>query len=129
MKLTHIFWSLLILVCLIFIPGILYRNDSKLGGWAELFGLYLLLWLITTIASPVLLILLTTKVIRKQLSFPLTFLATFNLYFGVYGAYTILSGQVYRPGPYAMKISLLNILWAILIISYMARDAIRSPNK
>jgi hypothetical protein len=111
---------------MIFIPGLLYRNNSKLGGWAELLGLYLLIWLTTSITSPVLLILLITKTIRKSFNFTLTLLASFNLYFGLYGAYMILSGQVYRPGPYALEISLLNLLWTTLIVLYIIRRSVES---
>ena len=118
MKLTHIFWSLLILVLLLFIPGIFYRNNSKLGGGAELLGLFLLIWLTTTIVSPILLILSWTKVIKNELKFTFTLLAVFNVYFGIYGTYMILSGQVYRPGPFTLKIFIVNLVWAVLFFSH-----------
>ena len=116
MKLTHIFWSLLLLVILIFSPAIFYRNNSKLGGGAEIFGFYLLILITTTILSPIFVILYWVKVIKRNLLFAFTLLAIFNLYFGAYGTYMILTGQVYRAGPYALKIFILNLVWAVLII-------------
>jgi hypothetical protein len=128
MKLTHIFWSLLILVLLIFIPGLFYRNNSKLGGGAELLGYFLLLWLTTTIVSPVLLILCWTKAIRRKIEFAFTFLALSNLYFGAYGIYLVLTDQVYRPGPFALKLFILNLLSALIIILHIVRRTRNSSN-
>ena len=129
MKLTHIFWSLLILVLLLFIPGIFYRNNSKLGGGAELLGFLLLLWLTTTISSPIMLILSRMRMIKNNLKFTFTLLAIFNVYFGIYGIYIILSEQVYRPGPFALEIFILNLVWAVLIFLKIVKGTAKSSKE
>ena len=127
MKLVHIFWSLLILTILIFIPGIFYRTNSKLGGGADLFAFFLLIWTVTSVVSPVILVLRKLKIIKSKILFPLTLLAIFNLYFGSYGIYMILSDQVYRPG-FALKFLGLNLVWAVLLILLASSKASRTPS-
>src|ERR1700744_3209664 len=111
MKLTHIFWALLILVVIIFVPGLFYRTNTKLGGGPDLLAYFLLLWIITSVMSPLILLLKKFRVIRNDMAFLMTLLVIFNLYFGSYGTYMILTGQVQRPGHYTLLFFILNLVW------------------
>jgi hypothetical protein len=129
MKLTHIFWALLILVLLVFIPGLFYRTNTKLGGGPDLLAFFLLLWVITSIISPLILILTKFRIIRSNISFLSTLLAVFNLYFGSYGIYLIMTGQISRPGNYTFLFLILNLVWAVLLILMSAAGVPRNPPK
>jgi hypothetical protein len=129
MKLSYIFWSLLILALLLCVPGVFYRNNSKLGGGAELLALFLLLWLATTVMSPIILFLSWKRIIKNKLEFIFTLLAIFNFCFGIYGIYMILAGQVYRPGPFALEIFILNLVWSALIFLHIVKSISRSINE
>lgn len=119
MKLIHFFWSLLILAFVIFIPGLFYRTNGKLHGGQDLFALYLLLLAITTIVSPAMLLLCKASLIKKDTSFIFTLLLVFNLYFGTYGIYMTLTGEILHSLSLAILLFSLNILWALLIILYV----------
>ncbi len=101
MKLTHIFWSLLILAIIIFIPSLLYRPNTKLGGGPDLVGFYLLIWIMTTVISPVVIILKKLNILKGNRRFLLTLLDILNFYFGCYGIYMILAGQIPEYGPFS----------------------------
>ncbi len=95
MKLTHLFWSLLILAALIFVPGLFYRTSTKGAGGFELFGYYLFIWLTTTTISPILLVLKLLKIIKASPNLLFSILAIFNLYFGAYGLFLINKGLAF----------------------------------
>lgn len=121
MKLTHIFWSLLILAIIVFIPSLLYRPNTKLGGGPELVGFYLLIWIMTTGISPVVIILKKLNVVKGSGRFLLTLLMILNFYFGCYGIYMILAGEITQSSPFFQSFLILNLVWSVLIISIVAK--------
>lgn len=122
MKLTHIFWTLFLLVILIYVPSIFYRTNTKLGGGPDLFAFYVLLWILTSAISPIFLAFWILKAIKKSTSFLMTLLVIFNLYFGSYGIYMILSGQISRPPSYVLALLILNLVWAVTIAAFAIRN-------
>lgn len=121
MKLTHIFWSLLILCIIIFVPSLLYRPNTKLGGGPDLVGFYLLIWIMTTGISPVVIILKKLKILKGNTQFLLTLLGILNFYFGCYGIYMVLAGQITKSGPFFLSLLFLNLVWSVLIISLVLK--------
>jgi hypothetical protein len=122
MKLTHIFWSLLILAIIIFIPSLLYRPNTKLGGGPDLVGFYLLIWIMTTVISPVVIILKKLNILKGNRRFLLTLLDILNFYFGCYGIYMILAGQITEYGPFFLSLLFFNLVSGALITSIIAKS-------
>jgi hypothetical protein len=122
MKLTHIFWSLLILAIIVFIPSLLYRPNTKLGGGPDLVGFYLLLWIMTTGISPVVIILKTFNLVKSNARFLLTLLCILNFYFGCYGIYMIQAGQITQYGSFFLSLLLLNLVCGVLIILLVVKS-------
>jgi cell shape-determining protein MreD len=123
MKLTHIFWSLLTLALIIFIPSLLYRPNSKLGGGPDLLLLFVLIWLITTGVSPIIIILKIARVVKRKIEFLRVLLMIFNFYFGCYGIYMILSGQIMRSGPFYLPLFILNLIWGGVLLIIMSTNS------
>ena len=119
MKLMHIFWSLLILVLLIYFPWIFYRTNGKFHGGAELYALFILVWLIISIVSPITLTICVTRIFMRDIRFWLTLLMVFNLFYGAYVTFLIIYHQILKVFSFALTASLLNILWGILIVIYI----------
>jgi hypothetical protein len=128
MKLVYILWSLVILVIIIFIPGLFYRTNAKLGGGPDLVAYYLLLWIATSVISPLIIVLKKIRVVKRNIEFIQTLLAVFNFYFGAYGIFLLLSGQVLRPGPFLLLFCILNLIWAILLTIAIFRKHRKSPH-
>jgi hypothetical protein len=118
MKLIHFFWSLLILAILIYIPSLFYRTSAKLHGGTDLYAFYLILWTITSILSPILLILNKLRIISRITPFIQSLLIVFNLYFGIHGMYLVLAGEIPTDASLIFLLFCLNIIWAILFILY-----------
>ncbi|HEY4111559.1 hypothetical protein [Puia sp.] len=116
MKLTYILWSLVILAATIFVPGLFYRTNAKLGGGPDLVAFFLLIWIITSIVSPLVILLKKVGATKGDIGFIRTLLTTFNLYFGTYGIYMISVGQITQSGPFLIFFLILNLIWAVLFI-------------
>jgi hypothetical protein len=123
MKLIHFFWSLLILAILIYIPSLFYRTNAKLHGGTDLYAFYFILWTITSILSPILLILSKVRVIREKMPFTQTLLLVFNLYFAIHGMYLVLTGEIAKDRLPIFLLFFLNVLWAVLFILLRASKA------
>jgi hypothetical protein len=115
MKLTHIFWSLLILIMTAIVPNFAYRTNGKVHGGIDLYALFLLLWVIVSFASPIVLILHKTSVINGDIRFLYTLLSVFSVYIGIVGIYKIFTGQIVPVAPLSTPFFTLNILWAALL--------------
>jgi len=122
MKLMNIFWSLLILVIIVFIPSLLYRPSTKLGGGPDLVGFYFLIWIMTTGISPVVIILKRLNIAKGNIRFLLTLLCILNFYFGSYGIYMILTGQITHYGSLFISLLLLNLICGVLIILLVVKS-------
>ena len=116
MKLIHIFWSLLILAAIIFVPVLLYQGNGTLHGGPDLYAFFLLIWTAVSMTTPLLIILHKYKIIRKELYFTFTLLFVLNLYFGILALFKIFVDQTLNSLHLAYVLFPLNLLCGILII-------------
>ena len=116
MKSNHIFWSLMLLVMIVFLPNLFCHNNTKLGSGPDLFALYLLLWIILSITTPFFLLLEGIGAVAGNLQFLSTFLMSLNFYFGLYGLHLFISKEFAKPSPLVICLFLLNLVWAILLL-------------
>jgi hypothetical protein len=104
------------LAATIFIPGLFYRINTKLGSGPDLVAFFLLMWISTSAVSPIVILLKKVGTIKADVGFVQTLLTIFNLYFGTYGIYMISTGQITQTGPLLIVLFILNLVWAILFI-------------
>jgi len=117
MKLTHIFWSLLVLAALLFVPVLLCQAKSNLNGGPDLYAFFLLIWIIVSMSTPILITLRKCKLIHKELDFTFTLLFMLNLYFGVLVLFKLFIDQTLNSLHLAYFIFPLNLLWATIIFN------------
>jgi hypothetical protein len=115
MKLIHVFWSLLILAAIIFIPVLVHPANGNLHGSLDLYAFFLLIWAVVSTTTPVLIILHKYKIIRKDLYFTFTLLFVLNLYFGILALFKIFIDQTLNSLHLAYILFPLNLLWGLLI--------------
>jgi len=115
MRLTHIFFALLILVVLIITPIGLFLNKGKLNGGPGILATFLIFWWLIDAVTPAALIIASVKRQPLRDKFPFTLLAFLNLYFGLMGVFYF----VRQPNMLKHKVSflffLLNLVWAAII--------------
>jgi hypothetical protein len=127
MRLTHIFWSLVVLVTMIVLPTLLFLNHGKLQGGPEIFGAFLIFWWSTDVLTPIMLIAAWVKKDSVREKFPFTLLATLNLYFGLMGIYHMLQGRSVHLYPNSFVLFLFNLVWAgIIAYIQIRRHHVRS---
>jgi hypothetical protein len=127
MKTNHIFWSLMLLAIIAFLPNLLYHPNTKLGAGPDLFALYLLIWIILSIATPFLLMLARFGLVPGNLRFLSTFLTLSSLYFGLYGLHLIISKEFVTNTPLAIGLFSLNLVWGILLFLTLQRKKTGRP--
>ena len=121
MKLTHIFWSLFVVVAMILLPVGLFLNRGKLNGGPEIFGTFLIFWWLITILTPILLIVAYVKKRTIRNNFTFTLLATLNLYFGLMGFYHLPKAGPVREYLIYYAIFFLNLAMAAIISYFQMR--------
>ena|ERR1700722_8202733 len=128
MKTNHIFWSLMLLAIIVFLPNLFYHPNAKLGGGPDIFLMYLLLWIILSVATPFQLLLERIGVLQGNFKFLSTFLMLLNLYFGLYGLHLIISKEFAKPSTLAICLLLLNLVWgALLFIMLRSKKRLDPP--
>ena len=115
MRLTHIFWALLVVVGMILLPVVLFLNKGKLNGGPELFGTFLLFWWLLDLLSPAALAIAWYKKLELRYSFFYTLLAVLNLYFGLMGFYHLPIAGSFREYMFFYLLFFLNLTWAAII--------------
>ena len=121
MRLTHIFWSLLVLAVMILLPRLLFLNHGKLQGGPEIFGSYLVLWWTIDAVSPLALVIAKARRMPLREKFFFTLLATLNLYFGLIGIYYLNAQAVTQIYRVSFVLCLLNLVWTGIIAYYQLR--------
>lgn len=118
MKLTHIFWSLFVIVAMILLPMVLFLNRGKLNGGPEIFGTFLIFWWLVTFLTPILLVAAYAKKRMLKNNFIFTLLAMLNLYFGLMGLYHLPNAGPIREYFIYYAVFILNLAMAAIIIVY-----------
>jgi hypothetical protein len=115
MKTNHIFWSLMLLAIIVFLPNLFYHPHAKLGGGPDIFLMYVLLWIILSVATPFQLLLERIGVVQGKFQFLSTFLMLLNFYFGLYGLHLFISKEFPKPSTLAIFLLILNLVWCVLL--------------
>lgn len=119
MRLSHLFWALLILAILIFTPLlILPTNDETRGGVTTLFS-FIVLWIAVSGVSPIMIALAAFKVTRAHRSFLYALTFILNLYFGTFTLFQMFNGGARGSELTVTIFGLLNLLWAVIVIYLM----------
>jgi hypothetical protein len=121
MRLTHIFWSLVVLAIMIILPTLLFLNHGKLQGGPEIFGAFLIFWWAIDALTPIMLIAAWLRKSSLQKKFFYTFLAVLNLYFGLMGIYHLLQGGSVHLYPISFILFLFNFVCTGIIAYYQVR--------
>ena len=128
MKSIHIFWALLLLAIIVFLPNLACHSNAKLGFGPNLVLIYLLFWIVLSVITPFLLMLKKIGAIPGEHPFIFTLLSLLNFYFGLYGLYLILSKELGKPAPLSICLFTLNLIWGVVIfITLRLKKGNRSP--
>jgi hypothetical protein len=121
MKLMHIFWSLVIVVAMIFLPVGLFLNRGKLNGGPEILGAFLVFWWLTDAATPAILAIALAKKRSLRHRFAFTLLAFLNLYFGLMGVFYFVRQENISELKVSFFFFVLNLAWSLIIAYFQLR--------
>lgn len=121
MKLTHIFWSLFIVVAMILLPVGLFLNRGKLNGGPEILGAFLVFWWLTDAITPIALSIALARKRSLHHQFSFTLLAFLNLYFGLMGVFYFVRQENISENQISFSFFLLNLAWSIIIAYFQLR--------
>jgi|SRR6185312_13338825 len=121
MRLTHIFFALLILAAMIVLPLALFLNKGKLNGGPAILATFLAFWWMIDVLTPSALIIawLKRRSLRHQFAF--TLLAFLNLYFGLMGIFYFIREGNMLGYKLSFFFFLLNLTWSAIIAYFQLR--------
>jgi hypothetical protein len=122
MRLTHIFWSLVVLAAIIMLPVLLFLNHGKLQGGPELFGTFVIFWWLIDAATPIALIAAWIRRRPLRENFLFTLLAIMNMYFGIMGIYHLLNTGSVHTYAISFAIFSFNLVWTAIIVCCQFRS-------
>jgi hypothetical protein len=124
-KITHIFWALLLVALLIFTPLLfLPSSDETRGGVTTLFS-FIATWVVVSLVSPIMIAIALFRVTRPYRSFFYTLLFVLNLYFGSFTLFQLLNGGAHGSELTVTILGILNLFWSAIFIFLMTARRFR----